>query len=85
MTRHLSLVYNILLLYCCLVPSYVVEIEARDAGVPSLTGTATVTVRVNDQNDNTPIFTALPDVVDVSEDANLRALVYTVCQLAVNL
>ena len=54
------------------------EVEARDGGTPSLTGTATVTVLVNDKNDHTPSFVDLPGTVDIAEDANLRALVYTV-------
>ncbi|KAJ8302066.1 hypothetical protein KUTeg_021053 [Tegillarca granosa] len=36
--------------------SYSLTIEARDAGIPSLVGTATVSVTVQDVNDNTPQF-----------------------------
>jgi hypothetical protein len=36
--------------------SYSLSIEARDNGVPQLTGTATVAVEILDRNDNTPVF-----------------------------
>ena len=36
--------------------SYSLSIEARDNGVPQLTGTVTVIVEILDRNDNTPLF-----------------------------
>ncbi|KAK7101767.1 hypothetical protein V1264_020097 [Littorina saxatilis] len=38
---------------------HVLKIEAPDSGAPSLTGTATVTVIVDDVNDNTPVITGI--------------------------
>ncbi|KAG1956024.1 protocadherin Fat [Pimephales promelas] len=35
---------------------YTLEVEGQDGGVPSLTGTATVTVLVEDVNDKAPVF-----------------------------
>jgi len=38
------------------IETYVLEIEARDSGVPSLVSTVHVNIRVSDANDNAPIF-----------------------------
>lgn len=39
------------------------------AGIPSLSGTGTVTVLVNDVNDNTPVFTSSTFHTTITEDA----------------
>ncbi|ESO89854.1 hypothetical protein LOTGIDRAFT_164541 [Lottia gigantea] len=52
-------------------------VEARDQGTPSLTGTATVTVIVDDINDNSPVITGTYDRI-VVEDTSVGTLLFTV-------
>ena len=47
-------------------------VEATDEGVPQRTGTATVTLHVEDLNDNVPVFINTPYDVSVLEDVDLR-------------
>ena len=53
------------------------QVVAVDTGLPPRTGTVTVTVHVDDINDNTPYFTATY-TADISEDAVYRTSVFTV-------
>ncbi|XP_030047622.1 protocadherin Fat 4 [Microcaecilia unicolor] len=48
---------------------YLLLITAADAGSPSLTGTGTVTVKVDDVNDNSPTFAFNKYLASISEDA----------------
>lgn len=57
---------------------YTFRVLALDSGSPSLTGTAEVTVTVNDVNDNEPRFTGAPFFVNVSENTNISTPVLTV-------
>ncbi|CAH1233157.1 TNC [Branchiostoma lanceolatum] len=41
--------------------SFSLIVEAYDQGVPTLTGTATITINVTDQNDNKPVINIPPD------------------------
>ncbi|XP_015248433.1 PREDICTED: protocadherin Fat 4 [Cyprinodon variegatus] len=48
---------------------YILLITATDSGSPSLSGTGTVTVLVDDVNDNIPLFTASTFHTTIKEDA----------------
>uniref|UniRef100_A0A8C5N4G4 Protocadherin Fat 4 n=1 Tax=Gouania willdenowi TaxID=441366 RepID=A0A8C5N4G4_GOUWI len=48
---------------------YVLLITATDSGSPSLSGTGTVTVLVDDVNDNVPVFTSSTFHTTITEDA----------------
>ncbi|XP_051276283.1 LOW QUALITY PROTEIN: protocadherin Fat 4 [Dicentrarchus labrax] len=48
---------------------YILLITATDSGSPSLSGTGTVTVLVNDVNDNVPVFTSSNFHTTIMEDA----------------
>nr|AAH72235.1 MGC81522 protein [synthetic construct] len=50
-------------------PTYIMELLAMDGGVPSLSGTAVVNIRVLDFNDNSPVFEKSTIIVDLVEDA----------------
>lgn len=54
---------------------YSVVIEAEDSGSPSLSSNLTITVRVQDANDNSPQFSEPQYEVDISENANIEELV----------
>ncbi|XP_014251864.1 cadherin-related tumor suppressor [Cimex lectularius] len=54
--------------------SYQLIVEAVDRGTPQLTGTATVSVTVQDKNDNPPRFTRLFSV-NVTENAEIGSFV----------
>ncbi|XP_029020737.1 protocadherin Fat 4 isoform X2 [Betta splendens] len=49
--------------------TYVLLITATDSGSPSLSGTGTVTVLVDDVNDNVPVFTSSTFHTSITEDA----------------
>ncbi|XP_061109179.1 protocadherin Fat 4 isoform X2 [Conger conger] len=49
--------------------SYTLVITASDSGSPSLSGTGTVTVQIDDVNDNIPVFTSGTFHATVPEDA----------------
>nr|AAC62386.1 paraxial protocadherin [Xenopus laevis] len=55
-------------------PTYIMELLAMDGGVPSLSGTAVVNIRVLDFNDNSPVFERSTIAVDLVEDAPLGYL-----------
>lgn len=59
--------------YC----SYILNITATDNGSPSQTGTATLTVLIDDINDNSPIVHGSYDVT-ISEDAVINTVVASV-------
>ncbi|XP_076005220.1 protocadherin Fat 4 [Genypterus blacodes] len=48
---------------------YILLITATDSGSPSLSGTGTVTVLVDDMNDNVPVFTSSTFHTTIMEDA----------------
>jgi len=56
------------------IASYELIVEARDKGLPRLTGTATVLVIVLDKNDNPPHFTRLFSV-NVTENVEIDTFV----------
>lgn len=49
--------------------SFIVPLLLSSPGSPSLSGTGTVTVQVNDVNDNVPIFTSSTFHTTIMEDA----------------
>ncbi|XP_076448228.1 protocadherin Fat 4-like [Babylonia areolata] len=56
--------------------SYVLQVRAVDTGRPALTGTATITVIVDDVNDNAPVITApVRPWEPVFEDASVNTVV----------
>ncbi|XP_012939064.1 protocadherin Fat 4 [Aplysia californica] len=57
---------------------YVLEIEVKDGGSPSLTGTATVTVNVLDRNDEVPVFTSTREEVVIASTTSPLTTIYTV-------
>lgn len=60
------------------VPSFVVKVTAVDGGAPSLTSTATVTVTVQDINDNSPVFAPYDTVYEISEAAEIGKTIATI-------
>lgn len=59
------------------IPYYEIIVEAKDHGSPSLVGTSTVIVTVQDKNDNPPRFTRLFSV-NVTENADIGSFVIKV-------
>ncbi|XP_052781279.1 protocadherin Fat 4-like isoform X2 [Mya arenaria] len=57
---------------------YKLLVEVADSGTPALTTTATVSIVVNDVNDNTPVFASIPYVVTQVEDISVGTVVETV-------
>ncbi|XP_053671726.1 cadherin-87A [Anopheles nili] len=57
--------------------TYQMEIVASDAGTPSLSGTAMLTVSIINSNDKAPYFTPTTQRAEVSEDATVGTLVHT--------
>lgn len=62
-------------------PNYTLEIVAYDKGIPSLSGTASVTINVINMNDKAPYFTPTTQRSEVSEDAEIGTFIH---QLAAN-
>lgn len=62
-------------------PSYTLEIVAFDRGVPSLSGTASMTINIINMNDKAPYFTPTTQRAEVSEDAEIGTFIH---QLAAN-
>ncbi|KAL3853664.1 hypothetical protein ACJMK2_017188 [Sinanodonta woodiana] len=59
------------------VPSYVLTIYAVDQGSPKLTGTSTLTVNLNDVNDNLPIISGTYNV-SVYEDIWVNSMIFSI-------
>ena len=53
-------------------PQYIMTVEARDGGTPSLRNTAIVKVNVTDANDNTPQFAHATYTAELSEAAQIH-------------
>jgi Cadherin domain len=62
-------------------PNYTLEIVAYDRGVPSLSGTASVTINIINMNNKAPYFTPTTQRTEVSEDAEIGTFIH---QLAAN-
>ena len=58
--------------------SYSFSVVAADMGVPQLSSTSAVSVRVEDRNDNPPIFTQAPYFVSVLESVSVGSALLTV-------
>lgn len=56
---------------------YQLKVIATDEGVPQMTGTATIRVRIVDVNDNRPTFPP-PSVISVSENTELGTVLTTI-------
>lgn len=57
-------------------PNYTLEIVALDKGVPSLSGTATITINIINSNDKAPYFTPITQRAEISEDAETDTFVH---------
>lgn len=58
-----------------LIDRYVLQVKVTDGGEPALSGVATVTVTVTDQNDNPPLFNVSSFRVAIPEDADVSSFV----------
>lgn len=56
--------------------NYSLEIVAADKGIPSLSGTATMTINVVNSNDKAPYFTPTTQRAEISEDAEIGTFVH---------
>lgn len=61
--------------------TYQLQIQASDQGTPSLTGTATLTINVQNSNDKDPYFVPATQHAEVRADAPPGQLVYTLIAL----
>lgn len=59
--------------------SCTVTVEARDAGSPSLTGTATVLITVSPVNEFTPAFTGAPYTTNIPENTAIGMRYNSLC------
>ena len=59
-------------------PTFVVRVVAMDNGNPKLTSTATITINVQDINDNTPAFAPYSLTYNVKEDSAVNTPVATI-------
>ncbi|KAK3610532.1 hypothetical protein CHS0354_008967 [Potamilus streckersoni] len=59
------------------VPSYILTIFAVDEGSPKLTGTSTLTVYLDDVNDNSPLISGINNV-SVYEDIWVNSMIFSV-------
>ena len=62
---------------------YVLTVEARDGGTPSLSSTAMVKVNVTDANDNIPIFSQELYQVTLKENIAVNSVVIEVCRFSI--
>ncbi|XP_062589500.1 cadherin-23-like, partial [Saccostrea cucullata] len=58
-----------------IVPSYNLTVIAIDKGVPQLTGSVSVIITVEDENDTPPSWKNLPKTVDVQENTTLNNII----------
>ena len=63
------------------VKEYIITVEARDGGTPSLSSTAVVKILVVDANDNRPVFARSNYTAVVREDVAVDTSLLQVCQL----
>ncbi|XP_034663045.1 cadherin-87A isoform X2 [Drosophila subobscura] len=61
--------------------TYALQVQASDQGTPSLTGTATLTINVQNSNDKDPYFVPATQHAEVRADAPPGHLVYTLIAL----
>ncbi|XP_030375900.1 cadherin-87A [Scaptodrosophila lebanonensis] len=61
--------------------TYQLEVQASDLGTPSLTGTATLTINVQNSNDKDPYFVPATQHAEVRADAPVGQVVYTLIAL----
>nr|XP_036675635.1 cadherin-87A [Drosophila suzukii] len=61
--------------------TYLLQVQASDLGTPSLTGTATLTINVQNSNDKDPYFVPATQHAEVRADAPPGQLVYTLIAL----
>ncbi|XP_043864280.1 cadherin-87A [Drosophila mojavensis] len=61
--------------------TYHLQVQAADLGTPSLTGTATLTINVQNSNDKDPYFVPATQHAEVRADAPVGHLVYTLIAL----
>ncbi|XP_039957046.1 cadherin-87A [Bactrocera tryoni] len=61
--------------------TYHIEVLATDLGTPSLSGTTTLTVNINNSNDKDPYFTPATQHAEIPEDAPVGTLVHTLIAL----
>lgn len=56
--------------------NYTLEIVASDKGIPSLSGTATMTINIINSNDKAPYFKPTTQRAEISEDAEIGTFVH---------
>ncbi|XP_067636828.1 cadherin-87A [Eurosta solidaginis] len=61
--------------------TYQIEVLAMDLGTPSLSGTTTLVVTINNSNDKDPYFTPATQHAEVPEDASVGTIVHTLVAL----
>ncbi|ALC46335.1 Cad87A [Drosophila busckii] len=61
--------------------TYQLQVQAADQGTPSLTGTSTLTINVQNSNDKDPYFVPATQHAEVRADAPTGQLVYTLIAL----
>lgn len=57
-------------------PNYSLEIVASDRGIPSLSGTATMTINIVNSNDKAPYFTPTTQRAEITENAEIGTFVH---------
>ena len=58
------------------VEPYVLTLEAFDGGTPQLTGSSTLSIAIEDENDHSPQFAATRQTITLREDQSLNTVVY---------
>ena len=62
-------------------PEYTLTVLATDGGKPPMNATATIRIRISDNNDNAPVFADTPSILDVIETTQVGTLVAQVSAL----